>query len=150
VPHGAWLEPVTISDPSAKGAKENQRQLTLAIEQYITDAGYFTRANVLPGEPADDEYVLTFDFDRYELVRNPFFGWMVRDVSRFSASLSVADSSGKQLLHLTGQVEQSEDTNQYAPAYTFPTSATARTRLIRSLLEQAVYGLNHPDHPTPP
>ena len=167
MPHGAWLSPVRISDPSAKGAAENQRQLTLAIEHYVGDAGFFSRANLLPGEPADDEVVLAFDFDRYQVERriHPayfpgalltltlyiwFGGPIYRDAIDYSASLSISDVSRKELLRYSGRVDDESNVSLFSPHYVLPSSAEVRTRLVRSLLEQAVYGLNHPDHPTPP
>jgi len=158
VPRGAWLAPVVISDPSARGATENQRQLTLAIEGYVQQAGYFSRVNLLPGEPSSDEYVLGFVFDRYELRReiHPMYvplalitlgiyiwagGPIYRDVTHFSASLSVADTSGKELLRYADHVDDEGNVSLWSPRYALPTSSAERTRLVRSLLEQAAYGL---------
>jgi hypothetical protein len=147
-----------ISDPSAPRASESQRQLTLAIEVYVHDAGYFSRVNLLPGEPARDEYVLSFDFDRYQVRRavHPMYfplalltltiyiwvgGPIYRDVAHYSASLSVADTAGRSLVHCVDHVDHEGNVSLWSPRYALPSSTEERTRLVRTLLEQAVSGL---------
>ena len=155
---GAWLSPVEITDPATRKAAELQRSLTLSIASYVNDTKYFSRVNQLPGEPRADELVLSYRFDRYELERQPhpayfpcalltltlyiwFGGPIYNDVADLSGTLEVRDTSGKELALVHETHEETHSVNLWSTEYALPSSAKARTVLVRRLLDQAVVEL---------
>jgi len=155
VPRGAWLAPTLITDPSAKEVVELQRSLTLAIASYTSDAKYFSRVNLLPGNLRPEEVVLRFGFDRYQLRREPhpayfpaailtltlyiwFGGPIYRDKANLSAELRVQDAAGQELVRVSDSFQDERDVGFFSPDYVFPSTIKARTNLIRSLLDKAV------------
>ena len=155
LPSGAWLAPATITDPAAVQRREIEQSLTLSIATYVEDAKYFSRVNRLPGNPRPDEYVLYFDFSRYQMERTPhpaYFplailtltiyiwvgGPIYVDKSTLAGELVVKAVSGATLVQVSDSFADQHDVSFNSPDYLFPTGMAARTTLVRTLLDRAV------------
>ncbi len=158
LPGGAWLAPATITDPDSVQRREIEQSLTLSIATYVEEAKYFSRVNRLPGTPRPDEYVLRFEFSRYRMERTPhpaYFplailtltiyiwvgGPIYVDESTLTGELVVTDVSGKTLVQVSDSFADQHDVSFNSPDYMFPTGMTARTTLVRTLLDRAVQDL---------
>jgi len=155
---GAWLSPVEITDPETKKSAELQRSLTLSVATYVAETRYFSQVNRLPGEPEPVDLVLSYQFDRYELERQvhpayfplalvtfTFYIWfggpIYNDVANLSGTLKLEDVAGKQLASVHDTYQEKHSVNLWSTEYALPSSAKARTVLVRSLLDQAVVQL---------
>ena len=119
----AWLAPVQVTDAQIADRNDLERTLAPVIATYTQDAKYFPRVNLLPGHPADGDVVLRFEFDQYQLQRQPhpaavpfylfglyppywaFGGPVDRDVAMLSGGLRIEDSAGNALADSRGHFE---------------------------------------------
>jgi len=155
----AWLAPVQVTDAQIADRNDLERTLAPVIATYTQDAKYFPRVNLLPGHPADGDVVLHFEFDQYQLQRQPppaafaagplflfglyglyedFGGPVDRDVAMLSGGLRIEDSAGNALAESRGHFEDTHDVSVYSMDHVFPNSMKARTDLVRALLDDAV------------
>ncbi|HVN38902.1 MAG TPA: hypothetical protein VMW19_12115 [Myxococcota bacterium] len=152
----AWLAPVQVTDAQIADRNDLERTLAPLIATYTQDAKYFPRVNLLPGHPADGDVVLHFEFDQYQLQRQPhpaalpfflfglygpywaFGGPVDRDVAMLSGGLRIEDSAGNALADSRGHFEDTHDVSVYSMDHEFGNSMKARTDLVRALLDDAV------------
>lgn len=171
-----WLAKVEIVDPSLdnktfkqytasidqaptvydKSATENT--LTVNILKYLQEGRYFKEANFLSGNVGENDLVLRFKFDRYQLRRvvHPLYfpgalltatlyiwvgGPIATEKINFSGKLIVEDFRGSQIAEVSSEVNNKRSVSLYsknAAGVNAPrVAAEARTTLINELLNKA-------------
>jgi hypothetical protein len=164
---GAWLAKVSIQDPQLTNRDVVEESLTLAVLQYVGDAGYFARVNPLPGKPRAGDYLLRIVVDRYRQERSvhpayfpaafftlTFYIWfggpIVRDSIDLAGTLTVETADGTRLTEVTDSRRERHNVSIWSPQYVLPSGIQGRTEFFEALLDKAVVqlrGLRQSDDP---
>lgn len=155
----ALVESASVSDKDMDQDEQRvaTKNLTLALEKYISRAGYFRNVLTFPTKLGERDVMLKFDFSRLYTRRGPhpwyfpgafvtatlwiwFNGPIYRDSTEVAGTLTIADSLGKVLAKSENKVEFQHGVGMWDPDYMFIQDFGNKelTELVKQLLDSAV------------
>jgi hypothetical protein len=165
-----WIAPVEVTDLDRSKHGDIEGRLTGNIRKYIADANCFGEVRQVSGQtagPGQTDIILKFVFDRYEVDHgnHPEFiplaivtftvwiwvgGDMYYNETDFRATLTVSDSSGRQITNVSAKHNHKEHYSLYnmaerTPALTgYLLPGQARAALVKELMDKAMPALKGP------
>ena len=120
-----WLSKVKILDPSVSDKEITEESLSINIIEYIRERKSFREVNFLPGKVGENDLILKFQFDKYE-IRN------------YSGKLIIEDSHGS----LIAETKSRTDGQMCLFFCFYREIINNRTSLIETLLNKAITEIN--------
>ncbi len=150
----AWISEIQITDPLIKDSSIIEESLALNILEYIREGNYYKNINLIPGQIEEEDLILSFQFDHYQLRRTPhpayfplailtftlyiwFGGPICNDVINMSGQLTIKNLSGEVVTDVIANINEKHSVSLWSPEYTFPSATKGRTQLIKRLLDKS-------------
>ena len=167
ISRAVWIAPVEVTDLDRGKHGDIEERLTENIRKYIADANCFGEVREQTASPGQTDIILKFLFDRYEvdhgshpefiplaIVTFTVWIWVGGDMyyteADFSATLTVSDSSDRQIAKVSAKHNYKEHYSFYnlaeqTPARTgYLLPGRARAALVKQLLAKAMPALKGP------
>lgn len=155
-----WISEIKITDPSIDDSSAVEESLALNILEYIRQGNYFKNVNLIPGQIKEEDLILSFQFDHYQLRRTPhpayfplamltltlyiwFGGPIYNDVLNISGQLTVKSFSGHVVSNVEDKLNEKHSVSLWSSEYLFPSGIKERTQLIKRLLDKSHAALQY-------